>query len=94
MQLTFLKRQPVHVSEDDSEPVNHKPPEYADEIERNCDFDIILHIPAIRAKQDQQTDAGTDQQAGHHLTGGQDSLQIELGNCDGSPAVRNQTDQP
>lgn len=46
----------------------------------------------IRTEQDEQSDTGTDQETGHHLSGVQYPHQVQLGNADGRRTVRNQTD--
>ena len=46
----------------------------------------------VRTEQNEQSDTGTDQQTGHHLSGIQYPHQVQLGNADGRCTVRNQTD--
>ena len=46
----------------------------------------------ICTEQNEQSDTGTDQEAGHHLSGIQYPHQVQLGNADGRCAVRDQTD--
>lgn len=46
----------------------------------------------IRTEQNEQSDTGTDQETGHHLSGIQYPHQVQLGDADGRRTVRDQTD--
>ena len=50
-------------------------------------------MAAVAPEEYQQADAGSDQEACYHLTGSQKTVQIKLGDDDGSCAVGDEADQ-
>ena len=78
--------------EGDVQQLKQQSPGCAEDIQHDDDLDVFFRV-TVCTEQYEEADACADQKAGHHLTGCDHSVKVQLCNGYGGAAVGNQADQ-